>query len=113
MKEACGLRTSDASRPRDLVVLDFATPSRHLVVDGVVTTVYMNSILARVSAVSGLATKKVEDTKFKAYANSAHPVDAIHGGRHTFVPFAMEDGGTTGAHLWPSGPPHASRACGC
>ena len=81
--------------------------------DGVVKIVYMNSILARVAAVLRLAAKKVEDAKFKTNKNSAHPVAAIHRGCHTFVPFAMEDGCMIGAHVWPSGPPHASRACGC
>jgi hypothetical protein len=54
--------------------------------DGVVTIVYMNSILARIVAVPRFAAKKVEDTKFKADENSAHPVAAIHGGRLTSCP---------------------------
>ncbi len=45
VEEARGLRTCDASRSRDLVVLNFTSTYRHLVTDGVVTTVYMNSIL--------------------------------------------------------------------
>jgi hypothetical protein len=37
--EARGLRAADASKPRDVVVLDFFAEGRHLVVDAVVTTV--------------------------------------------------------------------------
>ena len=48
--------------------------------------------------VPGFAAKKVEDAKFKADLTSAHPVSTAHGGRHTFVPFAMEDGGMIGVH---------------
>ena len=45
----------------------------------------------------GFAAKQVEDKKFKTNADSPKHVVA-HGGRHTFVPFAMEDGGRIGAH---------------
>ena len=79
-------------------MLDFSAPGRHLVLDGVVTTVYRNSILSMVAAVPGFAAKQVEDTKFKADLTSAHPISAAYGGRHTFVPFAMEDGGRIRAH---------------
>ena len=63
-----------------------------------VTTVYRNSILARVATVPGFAAKKVEDTKFRDDQYSTQSVLAAHGGRHTFLPFAMEDGGRIGAH---------------
>jgi hypothetical protein len=66
--------------------------------DGVVTIVYKNSIMAKVAANKGFAAKKVEDTKFKTNENSTHPVIAVHGGRRTFVPFAIEDGGRIRAH---------------
>ena len=66
--------------------------------DGVIATVYMNSILDMVATVSGFAAKKVEDEKVKLGENSAHLVTVVHGGRHTFVPFTMEDGGRIGAH---------------
>ena len=36
--------------------------------------------------------------KFKTNADSPNPVSVSHGGRHTLVPFAMEDGGRIGAH---------------
>ncbi len=47
VEEARGLRQDDHSRPGDLVVLDFADGGRHLIIDGVVTTVYMNTILTK------------------------------------------------------------------
>ena len=42
--EAKGLRATTASRPEDVVVLDFFAEGRHLVVDAVVTTVYRNTV---------------------------------------------------------------------
>ena len=39
-----------------------------------------------------------EDKKSKADELSSQPVSCKHGGDHVFVPFAMEDGGTLGAH---------------
>jgi len=38
VKEARGLRTGDATRPGDIVVLDFAEGDMHLIMDGVVVT---------------------------------------------------------------------------
>ncbi len=66
MEEARGLREGDDSRPGGLVVLDFTAPGRHLILDGVVTAVYKNSVLSRVAMVPGFAAKKMEDTNFKA-----------------------------------------------
>jgi hypothetical protein len=43
--EARGLRSSDAPRLGDVVVLDFFRDGQHLVIDVVVTTVYRNTIL--------------------------------------------------------------------
>jgi len=40
----------------------------------------------------------MEDKKFKADADSANPISTIHGGRNSFIPFAMEDRGMIGAH---------------
>jgi hypothetical protein len=37
--ETRGLRSSDASRPRDVAVLDFVRDGQHLVIDAVVTTI--------------------------------------------------------------------------
>jgi hypothetical protein len=47
VKESRGLRQDDRTRPGDLVVLDFAKGGRHLIIDGVVTTVYRNTILSK------------------------------------------------------------------
>jgi len=66
VEEARGLRDGDATRPGDLVVLDFTDPRWHLILDGIVTIVYKNSFLSRVAVVPGFAAMKVEDTKFKA-----------------------------------------------
>ena len=85
-------------RPGDLVVLDFAAGGRHLVIDGVVTTVYRNSVLSKVATIPGFVVKQVEDKKFKTDKDSPHPVSAYHGGRHRLNPFAMEDGGRIGTH---------------
>jgi hypothetical protein len=71
VEEAPGLRTGDATRPRDLVGMDFNTVGKHLTIDGVVTTVYMNSLLSRVAVVPGFVAEKAEDAKFKADETSA------------------------------------------
>ena len=41
-----------------------------------------------------------EDRKFytTTIKKSSHPVSSKYGGDHVLVPFAMEDGGTLGAH---------------
>ena len=39
-----------------------------------------------------------EDRKFYNDKKSSHPVSSKYGGDHVLVPFAMEDGGTLGAH---------------
>jgi len=98
VEEARGMRPDDRTRPGDLVVLDFANGGRHLIIDGVVTTVYRNSIFSKVASIPGYAAKQVEDKKLKADADSPNPVSMCHGGQHTLVPFAMEDGGRIGAH---------------
>ena len=84
-------------RPGDLAVQDFVEGGRHLIIYGVVTTVYRNTILTKVAAIPGFAAKQVEDKKFKVDADYANPVSTIHGGLHRFIPFAMEDGGRIGA----------------
>jgi hypothetical protein len=96
--EARGLRSSDASRPGDVVVLDFFRDGQHLVIDAVVTTVYRNTVFHQVSTIPGYAAKQAEDRKFYADKSSAEPVASIHGGPHVLVPFALEDGGRLGAH---------------
>jgi hypothetical protein len=48
VEEARGLRPGDFTRLGDIVVLDFAEGGRHLIIYGVVTTVYRNSALSKV-----------------------------------------------------------------
>ncbi len=99
LAEARGLRGKvDKTRPGDIVVLDFYAPRRHLLLDGVVTTVYRNTRLRETTEVPGYAAKQVEDMKFYADKATERPVARIHGGRHTLIPFAVEDGGRLGAH---------------
>ena len=74
IKEAKGLRPKNATRPGNIVMLDFVAERRHLIFDDVVTTVYRNGILTRVAAVPMSAAKLMEDKKFKAYADSPRVV---------------------------------------
>jgi hypothetical protein len=79
--------------------MDFAEGGRHLIINGVVTTVYRNTILSKASTVSRFAAKYVDDKTFTTNVDSPMPVSTSHGGRHMSVaPFAMEDGGGIGAH---------------
>ncbi len=80
------------------MVLDYHAPGRHLLLDGVVTTVYRNTKQRETSEIPGYAAKLVEDRKLYADKTSERPVARIHGGLHTLVPFAVEDGGRLGAH---------------
>ena len=84
-----GLRPGDATRPWDIVVLNFAEGGRHLIIDGIVTTVYRKTILSKASTVPGLVAKQVKDNNSKASAYSPRPVSTSHGGRRMLVPFAM------------------------
>jgi hypothetical protein len=60
VEEVRGMIPEDRARPCDLVVLDFAEGGRHLIIDGVVTTVYRNSVLPnKVAAIPGFAVKHV------------------------------------------------------
>ena len=56
-EEARGLKQDDRTRPWDLVVLDFAERGRHLIIDGVVRTLYRNTSLIKVSVILGFAAK--------------------------------------------------------
>ncbi len=70
LTEARGLRGRvDKTRPGDIVVLGFYAHGRHLLLDGVDTTVYMNTRLRETTEVPGYAAKLVEDRKF--YADKA------------------------------------------
>ena len=80
------------------MVLDFYAHGCHLLLDGVVITVYRNTRLRETTGVPGYAAKLVEDRKFYADKALEWRVARIHGGRHTRIPFAVEDGGRLGAH---------------
>ena len=101
MTEARGLRRrGDNSRLGDIVVLEYHAPGRHLLLDGVVITAYKDTTRQRETReIPGYATKLVEDRKFYADKVSERLATKIHGGRHTLVPFAVEDGGRLGAHV--------------
>jgi len=58
----------------------------------------MNPKQRKTSEIPGYAAKLVKDRKFYAGKTSERPVARIHGGLHTLVPFAVEDGGRLGAH---------------
>ena len=72
--ESRGLRASDRSRPGDVVVLDFFADGRHLVIDAVMTTMYMNNVMEKIVTVSSLAAKQAEDNKFLADRTSTQPI---------------------------------------
>ena len=80
--DARGLRSSDASRLGDVVVLDFFRYGQHILIDAVVTTVYRNTVLHQVSTVPGFVAKQVEDRKFYADKSSTDHVASIYGGPH-------------------------------
>jgi hypothetical protein len=96
--EARGLRAADMSCPGDIVAIDFFAVGRHLVIDAVMTTVYLNTVLTKVATIHGYAAKQAEDRKFLANKTSRQPISTLHGGPHILVPFAIEDGGRLGAH---------------
>jgi hypothetical protein len=64
VKEARGLRTADASGPRDVVVLGLFAEGRRLAVDALVNIVYRNIILKSASNIPSYAAKQAEDRKF-------------------------------------------------
>jgi hypothetical protein len=86
------------TRPCDIVVLDYYARGHHLLLDGVVTTAYRNTRQRETEEIPGFAAKLVEDIKFYADKTSERPIARIHGGKHTLVPFDIEDGGCMGAH---------------
>ena len=71
---------------------------KHLLLDGVVTTIYRNTRHRETMTIHGYASKLVEYKKLYADKISERHVAKIHGGRHTLVPFAVVDGGRLGAH---------------
>jgi len=111
LTEVRGLRGKGGnSRPGDSVVLDYHDPGQHLLLDGVVTTAYMNTRQRETREIPGYAAKMVENRKFYADKTSERPAAKIHGGRHTLVRFEVEDGGIFGAHAHAFLRSHAERA---
>ena len=106
--KARGLRErEDMTRPCDIVVLDYYTHGHHLLLNGVVTTTYRNTMQRETGEIPGFAAKLVEDRKIYADKTSERPVAMIHGGKHTLVPFAVEDGWGPPGSACPSIPAHA------
>eukprot|EP00873_Tetraselmis_striata_P009583 jgi/Tetstr1/429847/TSEL_019714.t1 len=95
LTEVRGLRSADATRPGDVVQLDYMGPGVHLVLDAAVTGVFRNSIAAQVAVQPGYAARLREQTKFRVDACSSQPVAR----RHRFVPCVVEEGGRLGEHL--------------
>ena len=56
-------------------------------------TVYRNIRQRETREIPGYAANLMEVRKFYADKTSERPVAIIHGGMHTLVPFAIEDGG--------------------
>jgi hypothetical protein len=75
--EAMGLRSADASRPSDVVALDFSAGGRHIGVDAVVTTVYRNTVIRRVAFIPGYDAKQTIDRKILADGTSAEHIASI------------------------------------
>ena len=79
-------------------MLGYHAPGNRLSPDGVDTTAYKNTRQRETRTILGYATKMAEERKLYADKTSERPVARIHGGRHTLVLSAVEDGGRPGAH---------------
>ncbi len=55
--EARGLKAADRSRPCDVVALDFFAEDKHLGIDAVMTQVYRNTVMSKVSMIPDYAAK--------------------------------------------------------
>ena len=93
--ELRGLRPSDQTRPHDVGWADFYGPGRHLLCDGSVVSVFVNSLASAASTKAGTAARQKEDEKLQADVNSAFPVAF----RHRLVPCVVEEGGRLGGHF--------------
>ncbi len=96
--EARGLKSADAIRHGDVVVLIFVVEGRHMVIDAVVTTKYRNTAFPQVVAIPGYAAKQAEDRKFYVDKTFHQPIATVYEGPRVFVTFAVEDGGRLEAH---------------
>ncbi len=77
---------ADKTRPGDIVVLDYRAPGRHLLLDGVVTTVYKNTRQRETGEIPGYAAKLVEDRKFYADKTSDSRSDRCLGFVAGYIP---------------------------
>ena len=93
--ELRGLRPSDHTRPCDVGWLDFYGPGRHLLCDGSVVSVFVNTLASAASTKAGTAARLKEDEKLQADASSSSPVAF----RHRLVPCVVEEGGRLGGHF--------------
>ncbi len=81
MNDARGLRGwGDRTRPEDIAVMDYHAPSKHLLLNGLVTIVYMNT-KQETKDIPGYADKLEENMKLYAYKTLERPVATIHGGK--------------------------------
>ena len=96
--EARNLKSADATRPRDVIVLVCFAEGRHMVIDTAVTTLYRKNAFSQVAAIPGYVAKHAEDRKFYAGRTSHQTIAAVHGGPHVMFPFAVEDCSRLGAH---------------
>jgi hypothetical protein len=95
--KARGLWASDASRPGDVVVLDFFVEGRHLVMDAVVTSTYRSTI----NSLYGCVWPRLRSDAGKGPQVPRGPSIAPTHSRRScppprglvLVPFAIEDGG--------------------
>eukprot|EP00873_Tetraselmis_striata_P010115 jgi/Tetstr1/430379/TSEL_020190.t1 len=72
LTEVRGLRSADATRPGDVVQLDYMGPGAHPVLDAAVTGVFRNSIASQVAVQPGYAARLREQTKFRVDASPWH-----------------------------------------
>ena len=99
--EKKGLRPGNRTRPGDIVALNFyGLLGRHLVIDVVLCTVYRNVTLAQTCSIPGYAAKMYYGRGSEVLQRQEVFTSGVQQvwGNHVFVPFAMEDGGTLGAH---------------
>ena len=89
------MRPADRTRPCDVGWADFYSPGRHLLCDGSVVSVFVNSLVSEASTKAGTAARLKEDEKLNSDAASFAPVAA----RHRPVPCEVEEGGRLGGHF--------------
>ena len=99
--EAGGLRATTISGPGDVVSLDFFAGGRHLGIDAVVTSVYMNTYIAsarRQHPGIRIQTCRGQEVHGNHIIKAKQPIAAPHGGPHVLVPVVIDDGGKLGVH---------------